>query len=216
MVVGNRHLVLASWQRVLNTIRIELAGDPAGLADVAQLVGLCESQDRAAFVPVTEAELSSNVYRRVHEFGAIVDEVTAKLVADEILDTKRLRSAAANGWYGRYAWLRGVGVLFHVSTEKWTKFGASPLWLTAFGSNWHQTNAEPVKKALAAHEVANPGSVHLDALGFPTVMIPVPAGAEKHEVVTAASEQIVRVGEVLAPLGTTTTETEPPEIDEEP
>lgn len=210
MIVAGRHLVLASWQRILSAMQVELAGDAAALADVAQLLGLCERMDTEAFLPVTESELSSKLYRRVHEFGEIVDAVASRLASDGVMSKKGLRATGANGWYGRYAWLRGVGVLLHVSTHKWTKLGSSPLWLTVFGPEWHASNPSPVRKQLAAYEAAAPGSLHQDYQGFPTVMLRVPAGGERHEVEAAVVEQIRRVGEVIASLGTEATDAAPP------
>lgn len=215
MLVAGRHLVLASWQRILNAMQIELAGDAAALADVAQLLGLCERMDTEAFVPVTEFELSSKLYRRVHEFGEIVDAVTARLAADGVMDIKNLRATGANGWYGRYARLRGVGVLFQVSTHKWTKLGPSPLWLTVFGPKWDESSPSLVKKQLAVYEAAAPGSLHQDYQGFPTVMLRVPVGGERHEVEAAVAEQIRRVGDVIASLGIEATDAAPPANDGE-
>lgn len=133
-VVGERHLVLQSWKRLLNAIRLELSSEPETLADVAQLDGLCARMDSEAFIPLTSVELTSNIYRRVHEFGQIVDDVVATLTAEGTISTKGLRSAAANGWYGRYVRLRDAFALLHASTWKWTRLGPSPLWLTVFVS----------------------------------------------------------------------------------
>ncbi|NUO49317.1 MAG: hypothetical protein HOV80_10720, partial [Polyangiaceae bacterium] len=71
---GQRRLVLQSWRRLLNAIRLELASEPPLLADVAQLAGLCDRMDSEAFIPVTSEELTSKIYRRVHEFGQIVNQ----------------------------------------------------------------------------------------------------------------------------------------------
>lgn len=213
IVVDDRHLVLSSWQRVLNAMRVELAGEPAILADVAQLLGLCERMDSEAFIPVTSLELTTNVYRRVHEFGEVVDQVTAKLAAgsDRVVDTKGCRSAAGNGWYGRYARLRGVPVLLHVSTHKWTKLALNPIWLTVFGRDWEKSDPEPVKKLLATVEVKQPGTVYLDHRGFPTVLVRVRPGAERHEVIAELVEQVRRVGDVVARLGAIPSDTAPPD-----
>jgi hypothetical protein len=202
-VVDGRHLVVASWQRVLNTMRVELANEPAVLADLVQLLGLCERMDSEAFIPVTAEELTTNVYRRVHEFGTIVDEVHAQLSSgtDRVIEAKGLRSTAANGMYGRYARLRGVPVLLHVSTHKWTKLAPNPIWLTVFGREWEKSDPEPARKALAALETEVPGSLHQDYRGFPTVLLRVSAGAERHEVISDLVMQVRRVGETIASLG---------------
>lgn len=217
VIVDGRHLIVSSWQRILSAMRVELASEPAMLADVSQLLGLCEKMDTEAFIPVTSEELTTNLYRRVHEFGAIVDEVTAQLAsgADRVMDTKGLRSTASNGMYGRYARLRGVPVLLHVSTHKWTKLAPNPIWITVYGRAWDKSDPEPSRKLLAALDTENPGSVHQDYRGFATVLLRVRSGAERHEILADLSNQLRRVGDVIAPLGTAPATDAPPSDDSE-
>jgi hypothetical protein len=209
-LVGGKYLVLQSWRRALNAIRMELPGEPELLADVAQLDGLCARMDSEAFIPLTSEELTSNVYRRVHEFGAIVNDLAATAGAEGIMSRKGLRTTAALGWYGTYARLRGAFVLLHASTYKWTLLGSSPLWLTVFGSNWTSDPA-PARKLLATYETANPGSVQQDHNGYATVMLRVPVGAERGDVVASALDQLRAIGEIIAPLGEGARDVPPPE-----
>ncbi len=203
LLIDELHLVVISWQRVLGAIRLELelAGDVSGLADVAQLLGLCDRMDNEAFIPVTEAELGSSVYRRYHEFGEIIDRVMGDLARQGVMDAKRSRATGANGWYGRYAQLRGVGVLLHVSTRKWTKLAATPVWLTVYGSRWHDSDPGPAKRALVGFEGMEPRCLYEDRLGFPTIALRIPVGAEEHEVRAAISDQIRRIGDTIAAMG---------------
>ena len=212
LVADDRHLVLLSWQKVLTAIQIELAGEQAVVADVQQLLGLCERMDTEAFIPITNAELTATVYRRVHEFGAVVDDVAAQLAAesDRVLDLKRWHQVRGNGLYGRYALLRGVPVLLHVSTDKWTNLAPNPIWLTVYGSNWTTSGLEPIKRLLSTLETREPGTVHWDHDNFPTIMMRVRPGRERHEVVADLAEQVRGIGELLAPLGATPSSADPP------
>lgn len=210
VVVGGEHLVLQSWRRAVNAIRLELSGEPDLLADVAQLDGLCARMDSEAFIPMTSEELTSKVYRRVREFGAIVDDLAATAIAEGIMSKKGMRATAANGWYGRYGRLRGAFVLLHASTNKWTLLGSSPLWLTVFGSNW-TSDPTPARRLLTSYEAANPGSVHQDYKGYATVMLRVPVGAERIEVIASTLDQLRAIGEVVAPLGEGAKDVPPPE-----
>jgi len=211
-VVDGRHLVLTSWQRVLEAMDRELVGEPAR-ADVAQLLGLCNKMDDEAYIPITSAELTSNIYRRVHEFGAIVDDVVAQLSSgpERVLDTKGLRSAASNGRYGRYALLRGVPALLHVSTHKWTKFAPNPVWLTVYGREWKKSDPEPVKKALSTMVAKELGTVDVDYRGFPTVPVHVRPGAERHELIAEMAAQLRQIGDVIAPFGGAPSNAPPPD-----
>ncbi len=199
-VVGKKHLIVQSWDRALTATRLELSGEPDVLADVAQIEGLCSRMDLAAFLPVSSEELTSTIYRRVHEFGTIVDDVVATLAAEGTMNTKGARATGANGWYGRYARLRGVAVLLHVSTWKWTLLGPSPLWITVYGPNWQQGPVSVPKKQLAAFGMGNPGRLHEDRHGYPTVMLRVPVGVERVNVIAAQMDQLREIGEVIAPL----------------
>jgi hypothetical protein len=209
-IVEGRHLVLQSWRRALNAIRLELSHEPALLADVAQLDGLCDRVDSEAFIPMTSEEMTSNAWRRVHEFGSIVDDLAATLTADNVMSKKGARASAANGWYGRYGRIRGVCVLLHVSTHKWTRIGPSPLWLTVFGETWTGDPA-PARKVLCAYEASNPGCVHSDYRGYATVMLRVPIGAEKTKLIAEVRDQVHEIGEVIAPLGVGAKDSPPPE-----
>lgn len=200
--VGRRRLVLTSWERLLTAITVELSAEPAMLADVTQLAGLCERMDAEAFIPVTAEELTSNVYRRVHEFGQMVDDVAALLSQQGVATTKGLRSAASNGRYGKYMRLRGVPALLHVSTHKWTKLAPSPLWITLFGPKWDDKGLDAVRQQLRSYEDQNPGSVHADYQGFPTVRLMVHPGTERHEIVSHVVEQLKFLGEKVSTTGT--------------
>lgn len=203
LLVDGRHLFVQSWRRLLNAIVLELGAEPAVLADVHQLHALCEKMDTEQYVPITTAELTTNIYRRVHEFGTIVDEVAAKLTAEGVISQKGLRASGANGWYGRYAFLNGVCVLIHVSTYKWTKLAPNPLWITVFGQNWRGSDPTVASKALVAYGIANPTLLHYDHGGFPTVLLRVPTGAERHEVVAAVADQIRQLAPAVAALAGT-------------
>jgi hypothetical protein len=210
MIIGAKQVVLQSWRRALGAVRLEVAGEPELLADVAQLEGLCARMDSEAFIPVTSEELTSNVYRRVHEFGVLLEDLVASAAAEKILSTKGTRATGGNGWYGRSCRLRGAFVLLHVSTYKWTLLGPSPLWLTVYGASW-TSDPTAAKRLLAGYETGHRGSVHQDAKGYPTVMLRVPIGAERIGVLSAALDQLRTIGEIVAPLGEGARDLPPPE-----
>lgn len=114
-----------------------------------------------------------------------------------------MRASGANGWYGRYALLNGVPSLIHVSTYKWTRLAPNPLWITIFGPSWRNTDPASVSKVLAAYGVENPGLLHHDATVSPTVLLRVPTGAERHEVVAAVADQVRHLAPSVAGLAST-------------
>lgn len=131
----HHYMAITSWRTLLDLLiaRLEAAGERATAADVQQLAGLCERMDSQAFLPVMSEELTSGIYRRVLDFSAIVDDVSARLVEEGLASKERLRSVASAGYYGRYLHLRRIGVLLACDIRKWMALQATPLWLTVFG-----------------------------------------------------------------------------------
>jgi len=200
IAIGARKVALWSWHRLLHCVELGLSNEPEALADLRQLRGLCSRMDDAAFVPVNSEELSNSLVRRVHEFGLLVDTITDRLASAQLFEMKGLRSAASNGWYGRYARLHGVGVMLQVNTWKWSSMAATPIWLNIYGTAWTKSPPELVKKVLVEHEITHPNTIHQGRDGYPTVALHVSPGAERHELVASVCAQIQQIGELLRPL----------------
>jgi hypothetical protein len=212
-VGDERRLALLSWSTMLAAllVRVEAANDRRAADDLVQLRGLCSRMDSDAFLPISSEELTTHVYRRVAEFGDVVDDVVEKLVEDGLASTKGLRSTAGKGWYGRYLMLQGVGVMLMCDVRKWNKFAATPLWLSVYGANWQDGNPQPVRKALVSLEVRHPPQMFMAKDGFPTIPLFVHAGAERDDVIRHAVEQVVDVGRLIAHLGTVGMAAQPPQ-----
>jgi hypothetical protein len=106
---GGRRMIALSWRHLLSAIhrQLEVEHDQAA-ADIAQLQGLCDRMDEDAFLPISSDEVTSSIYRRVAEFGVMVDDVAGQLAQRAAANTKGLRPVGGNGYYGRYLVLRGV------------------------------------------------------------------------------------------------------------
>jgi hypothetical protein len=196
--VGEWTLVVVSWRALVDAI-IASADDASErtLAENArQLQGLCDEQDSQAFLPLSGHELSSHgVYRRIIQFGELVDHVADKLGAGA---KKGLRPIGGIGNYGRYLRLRGVGVLLLSDVRKWTKFASTPPWLSVRGPTFNEPG--PSLDALASVAVRQPRKVFPAGDGFPAVALFLPAGVEKHVVVEDVLRQINEVGDAIAHL----------------
>ena len=202
--VGERELVLLSWRSLLAGMRrnVDASSDDRKTAeDIAQLDGLCDRMDTTAFLPVSSEELTASTYRRVIEFGTIVDDVAGKLVDRGAASAKGLRSTGGNGYYGRYLMLRGVAVFLVCDVRKWMKFAPTPLWLSVYGPQWSKSNAAETHRVLAQYEATKPGRVFKSADGFPAVALFVPHGVERDVVLTSVLAQLDDVGAAIAPIG---------------
>lgn len=208
---AGRRLVGLSWRHVLSAIRVQLEAqnERRAVEDIAQLDGLCDRMDAEAFLPVSSDELTSSVYRRVIEFGTIVDDVTSALVDRGVASTKNTRSSGSNGYYGRYLFLRGVGTFLICDTRKWMKYASTPLWLSVYGTKWLKSDAIIAHRSLAALESERPGTVFKAGDGFPAVALFVPSGVERDAVVRRVIEQVEAVATLIAPLGVDTPDAPP-------
>lgn len=202
-VLGDgRRLVLVSWRALLDPIgfRLEMADDRRAREDVGQLRGLCERMDAEAFLPITSEELTTQIYRRVIEFGSIVDEVCTALTLRQVANTKGLRPIGGIGYYGRYLRLRDVGCLLACDIHKWMKFAPTPLWITVYGVRWDKEDPSAARRTLASFESTNPPRMFIARDGFPTVALLVPVGADRDTVVRSLVEQVTQVADMVDPL----------------
>jgi hypothetical protein len=211
--VAGRLLVLLSWRRLLASIRaaVEGAGESEVAHDIAQLEGLSERMDTDAFLPVSPEELSSAIFRRVVEFGRIVDDATNALVQKSIATSRGFRARGGNGYYGRSLLLHGVGVYLTCDVHKWMKYASTPLWLLVYGPGWDRSDPEVAHRALSAFGVARTGRVFKAFDGFPAVALFVPPGVERDNVIARIVEQVEEIGTVIAPLAVGTPAGPPPE-----
>ncbi|MBK8256916.1 MAG: hypothetical protein IPK82_30115 [Polyangiaceae bacterium] len=190
--VESRRMALVSWRCLLQAISVSVdaAGDSARTGDVRQLAGLCEKMDSEAFLPLTDEELSSSIGRRVLQFGGLIDDLAQRLVTEHLASAKGLKSAAANGWYGRYLRVGSYGVLLHFNSWKWATWGESPIWLMIMGSNW---KASPK----ARDALRTSGIRFIDSPRGSNVAIPLLAHLERNEVLSAAYKALLQVVQAL-------------------
>jgi hypothetical protein len=160
--------------------------------------------DTDRFLPVTSDELTSQSFRRVVEFGGIVDDVAVTLVATKIATAgKHWKHPGGNGFYGRYLGMAGLGVALLCDVRKWMAYASTPLWLSVYGPSWGRgktwrTEVADVRKALASLESATPPTLFMARDGFPTVPLLVPVGRERAEIIGEVVEQVQHVVNLLS------------------
>jgi len=196
--VGEWTLVVLSWRAVVDAIiaSAEDVRDRSLAENARQLQGLCDAQDSDEFMPLTGDELTAHAaYRRVVQFGELVDELADKLGPDA---KKGLRPVAGKGYYGRYLWLRGVGVLLLSDIRKWSTYASTPLWLSVRGPTFSEPGQSlAALEALPARELRR---VFRAGDGFPAVALFPPTGVEKYVVLERLHRQILEVGDAIAHL----------------
>ncbi len=146
-------VTLTSWGALMNLLQSVLAADEEALTDLAQLRGLCDRADSEAVLPVGPDEVGSDRGRRVWEYMDLVDRVTDRLVAEGVVDLKRLRATGAKGWYGRYMRSSSGSVLrLSVSAWQWGSQYPTPWWLRLWNAS---SDVEQALQPLVGHQVAH-------------------------------------------------------------
>lgn len=123
-------VAVASWQNVLGALTA--IGDQALSSDCAQLLGLVDLVDLAAFVPWTEEQVGDlSTPRRVLQLAALVDSVADVAVTQKVAahEGGRRRTKQHVLAYGRFLTLGGVPAILQISTYLWSTQGRSPIWL---------------------------------------------------------------------------------------
>jgi hypothetical protein len=127
-----RRVVVVSWGHGLAQLQVafEDARDEQGIADLAQLRGLCDRADVEAVLPIAAEEVGSDRGRRLYDFCDLVDQATNALVATGAASTRGLRATAGKGWYGRGIRAQGGTQLsLMVSAWGWGTRYPTPWWI---------------------------------------------------------------------------------------
>lgn len=195
-----RRLALTSWRAILADLHAGLvqANEPAVAADVLQLQGLAERMDADAFLPFTSEELTSNLGRRIIQFGQLVDAVRDKLSAERVADTKGQQSSGSkHGEYSQYFRLHRAGCRLYFNPYGWKNHGY-PIWLEvrdpSFQVAWPAANA-----ALQPFALEIPSRLIVSRWAA-TIPLHVPTGLLWDETVECLAAQVRRVAALLATI----------------
>ncbi len=190
--VGKCALFLTSWRRVLDALEsAAVAGGHGAVAqDVVQLRGLTEQMNSDIFPPLGGAEATDvRVARRMLNYAALIDDISDRLIADGVADTKGL---TRSGW-GRFLRLHGrFGLCLGVDIGAWSGWGITPIWSehnTSSSFSGIEGQIQQVEKLFdGARE-------HGDRLYIP---IRLKIGVERARVVDDAVRQMCRIADELA------------------
>ena len=128
---GATRVAVASWADLLNALQSGLSprDHPRTSAELDQLRGLCDREDRTAFIPFTSELLGGTVGRHLMDLDSLLNEAVETLTKDGLASTKGLRWQGTQRWAGRYFLLAGLPALLHVHYRRWGTEAATPLWL---------------------------------------------------------------------------------------
>jgi hypothetical protein len=194
-------LALTSWTRLLSTLELEVADDPAARSDLLQLRALCEAADRDAFVPISSAEVTDQrVPAFILQLSVIVQDAVELAVSEGVLYTAGLRPSSSWDRIGRYLRLsseEGIGAWIGVDFRLWKEHGRSPLWLVFLQGDFGRAlEVRSVLEAWAARE----GGFTAFENGELAVALDIPLGEDKDRVLRGMVDTWRAIADVLSPL----------------
>ena len=181
------HLMMVSWQAILQRMHETSAGEPHVQADIRQLLGLTERLDREALLPFSKEDLSPQIARRMSDLRRIYDQVWEKCKTEDWI-TWRGTSRDLQAAYGHYCQLSGADAWFGVYYELWAQGDCvdTPFWVTLY--NGSQSLADEISRKLDLRAVEN----NYGHQCFPVFL---KLGAEGPEIVAALVLQLQRIAE---------------------
>ncbi|MCY4586246.1 MAG: hypothetical protein OXB98_09445 [Bryobacterales bacterium] len=148
---GKRTIAITSWNYVLKRLRqaANAVGNETLEQDIVQFRGLTDQMNTAEFLPLQGDEVTDvNVARRLINYSDLIEEITERLKAKGIADTKRL--LPTHGWYtaGRYLRVHAkFGLWMGVHLQAWRDYGITPVWLEVYpSSSFSGVSGKPLQK----------------------------------------------------------------------
>ncbi len=99
------------------------------VSDISQLMGLCNSQDQDAFLPLRSEELSSGIGKRIVDYCNLVNSIKDKLVELKIGNIDGLRSSGTFCNYGCNIRIYKFNCFLCFDANCWSDDAETPLWI---------------------------------------------------------------------------------------
>ena len=194
-VVGSaNHLMLVSWDLVLERLAAAASTDPQAASDIQQLRGFTDLQDLDAFQPIQREELSPSLARRVLWINKLVDNVVERGVEDGWMSVDTWHPARFRTGSGRnFRFVEDSGASrsdsFYLGTafDTWATMGDTPLWLTTWAKTPATLQLRDTSHRLGVFE--DPGALHA-----PIYLM---VGVEYHRVLDDVTGQLRRIREII-------------------
>lgn len=128
----NKHLTVKTWNELLGTIKLQLIqnNERYMISDVDQIIGLCDTIDSNAFLPIESEDLSPKHAIRINSYYDLVDKVVDELRKRGIANTLGLKATPQRCGYTRYLKTRHFGISLNLKFDLWASCGDTPFWLT--------------------------------------------------------------------------------------
>lgn len=196
-------VAIVSWGEFLARLQAEFEaiGDADGIADLAQLEGLCDRAERETMMPLSEEDIDPVRGLRMKQIRAVTYQVADVLAAEGVVVRERGDVSNPNGMGPKLRTIEGRQFLLWISYDRWGNLWPTPWWLEFSG------DVDAVRSALAGLQ-DDRDFPHFDTQTTPqgawlNVALRPPLGVEQEAIVAELVAMIARVCEHLAdvPIG---------------
>lgn len=142
----NKHLTVKTWNEILGTVKLHLvqANEQLLISDIDQIIGLCNTIDSNAFLPLQSDDLSPKYAKRINSYYDLLDKVVDELKKREIADTKGLNATPQRYGYTRYFKTKKFGIALNIKFDYWASCADTPFWINfkelTSDKGWSMTN----------------------------------------------------------------------------
>ena len=195
---GARHLMLTSWQAMLDRMATEAAAasDSDTEKDIGQLRGLAAQQDDEAFLPLRREELGPEFPRRMLGLRRLINDATDCAIRSGFANVRGLQVAPREWGYGRYVRLGASTPWFGISFNDWAEQKDTPLWL------WFQGRDVQGKTRRALEQLRQRHPHELfESGGDLVVPVELQVGVEYETVLKAVVERLKEVTDLIRAPG---------------
>ena len=151
--------------------------------------------DELAFLPLQSEELTGSTGTRITQYYQLVDDITGRLIAENIASADGLKASSVRESYRRYLRLNGFGCWVTFAPQLWGTYRSTPIWLAVQDPEFKPPAR--ARERLAELEAEDPPRL-IDMGNHLAIPLRLPLGAEKAQVVEASLEQ---VKEIAQPTG---------------
>jgi hypothetical protein len=144
----DKYLLLKTWKQVVHAIRTSLVQGQQSTSDIDQIDGLCCTVDDNSFLPISSNDMSPSIPKHLISYCDVIDKTIDKLVYENIVIIKGLKSTGQRWGYTRYFISGCWGFALEVNYEYWAQECDTPIWLSvkeAFNNTNWQVNAKVIQ-----------------------------------------------------------------------
>ncbi len=145
----NKHIVIKSWNEVLNIIKSELTqeNNQTLISDIDQIIGFCDTIDNNSFQPITEIDLSPSIAKKINSYYEIVDKVVDEIkIKNKNISTTGLNKTPQKYGYRRYFSDENFGMGMGLKMDLWAEYADTPFWLSIAENKEYWTSSEKFKR----------------------------------------------------------------------